>query len=212
MNRQVAEIERRILERLRDSDRLIVAIAGPPGSGKSTFAEALFAQLCASVGDAVALFGMDGFHVDNAILDRRGLRDRKGAPETFDATGYLHALRRLRAVPKEPVALPVFDRSMDLSRAAAVTIGPEHRIVLTEGNYLLLDETPWSDARRLFDLTIYLDTEESILERRLRQRWLDLGLSPRDAEKRALGNDLPNARFIKRKSAASDVTLRMDDG
>jgi pantothenate kinase len=210
VNRQVAEVERRILERLRDIDRLIVAIAGPPGSGKSTFAEALFAQLRDSVGDAVALFGMDGFHLDNAVLDRRGLRARKGAPESFDANGYLHALQRLRDPDRKPVALPVFDRSMDLSRAAAVIVEPKHRIVLTEGNYLLLDEAPWSNARQFFDLTIYLDARDGLLEDRLRRRWLDLGLSRVDADKKALDNDMPNALLIKRKSVAADITLPVD--
>ena len=211
MSRHIAEVSRRILSQSEHEDRLIVAIAGPPGSGKSTFAEALFADLRASIGDSVSLFSMDGFHLDNAVLDQRGLRERKGAPETFDAAGYLHALQRLRAPDRQAVALPIFDRSMDLSRAAAVVVRPEHRIVLTEGNYLLLDEAPWSDARRFFDLTIYLDADEEVLERRLRQRWLDLGLSPVQAEKRALDNDMPNALFIKQKSVTSDVTLRIDE-
>jgi pantothenate kinase len=131
---------------------------------------------------------------------------RKGAPETFDAGGFTHLLKRLRSAGE--VAIPVFDRDADLARAGADVVGAGDRILIVEGNYLLLDRAPWSTLRPLFDLTIFLATPEAELERRLIQRWRDQGLSPEAARVRAEGNDLPNARLVARHSAPADITLR----
>jgi len=117
--------------------RLIAARAGPPAAGKSTLA----AQLAAQIGTGAKGVPMDGFHYDEAVLHARGARDRKGAPDTFDAQGFFHLLRRLKA--EEEVAIPLFDRSLEISRAGADIVGPQDKILIVEGNYLLLKEAPW---------------------------------------------------------------------
>ncbi len=190
-----------IRKRAEGSQRFLVALAGPPGSGKSTLAVSLADAIPAS-----RVVPMDGFHYDNAVLIQRGLLPRKGAPDTFDAEGFIHLMRRLRS-PGE-VAIPVFDRAADLSRAGADVVVPQDRILIVEGNYLLLDDPRWKGLAGLFDLTVYLDVEESELERRLVQRWLDHGLAPDAARARALGNDIPNARLIAAQSRPADIRLR----
>jgi pantothenate kinase len=193
-----------IVERGRDLRRTVVALAGPPGAGKSTMSEKLLAALPAG---AAALVPMDGFHFDNAVLDEMGLRQRKGAPESFDCAGLAAALRRIRAGEGD-VAVPVFDRRADLARAGAAIIPAEARIILVEGNYLLLDRAPWSGLAPLFDLTIVIDVPIVALERRLITRWTDLGRSEEAARAWVEGNDLPNARLVIESSRRADVVWR----
>lgn len=193
-----------------DRARTIVAIAGAPGSGKSTLAEALVSELNARGDDTAAVLPMDGFHFDDLHLEPAGLRPRKGAPETFDTGGYAHALRRLRARDEPFVAVPVFDRTIEIARAGARLIPDSVRIVVTEGNYLLLDRMPWSDLRPLFDLTVFIDVAEAQLEQRLVQRWLNQGYDPADARAKAHGNDIPNARLVARASRRADITISQE--
>lgn len=178
--------------------RFIVALAGPPGAGKSTLGEALVAGL----GPGARLVPMDGFHFDDRVLARRGLSNRKGAPETFDIWGFLALMERLRAGGE--VAIPVFDRSMELARAAADVVTDQDRILVVEGNYLLLDEEPWRRLRGFFDLTLFLDVPEAELERRLLARW---AARPGGAEWVA-SNDMPNVRRVLQRSAPADRILR----
>jgi len=188
------------------AQRRVVAIAGPPGAGKSTVAAALERALDAARPGVAAVMPMDGYHLDNAILDARGLRAVKGAPETFDVDGLASDLDRVRAADR-PVLVPVFDRALDLARAGARAIGPDTPLVLVEGNYLLLDRAPWSGLADLFDVTVFLDVPEAELERRLVDRWRAHGHDAQAARARALGNDIPNARLVVGASRAADVTL-----
>lgn len=194
-----------IMARASGRDRLIVAIAGAPGSGKSTLAERLREKIAAS-GESVAVVPMDGFHFDDRVLVARGLLTRKGAPETFDVAGFRHLMMRLRAREAD-VAIPVFDRSIEIARAGAAIVPAETRIILVEGNYLLLDETPWDSLAGAFDLTLWLDVPVDELERRLMRRWLDHGLAPDKARAKALSNDIPNARRVASGSRKADFTL-----
>lgn len=182
--------------------RFMLGLAGPPGAGKSTLA----ADLAAILGPAAKVVPMDGFHYDDAVLATRGLRARKGAPETYDLAGFHNLLARLRAEPE--VAIPVFDRAVELSRAGADIIGPAHRFLLIEGNYLLLDEPGWRDLAPLFDLTAYLEVPEAELERRLLARWAQHGKSPKAARDWIEGNDMPNIRRSLRLGRPADITLR----
>ena len=142
---------------------------------------------------------MDGFHYDNAVLNELGLRARKGAPETFDYQGFLTTLQRIRSREFE-VAIPVFDRRADLARAGASIIHVAVKYVVVEGNYLLLDEPPWTGLAPCFDLTIFLDVPREELERRLLQRWLELGDSEEKARRWVAGNDMPNVdRVLSRR-------------
>lgn len=182
--------------------RFILALAGPPGAGKSTLSGALVAHL----GPGARVVPMDGFHYDDAVLAARGLSARKGAPETFDAAGFLNLMGRLRG--DEPdIAIPVFDRGLELSRAAADVVTPADRILIVEGNYLLLDEEPWCKLAPLFDLTVFLTVPEAELDRRLVARWAHHGRDAQAARAWIDGNDLPNARRVIAGSRPADLTL-----
>lgn len=179
-------------------DRVLVAVAGGPGSGKSTLTEALVARL-----ERAVLVPMDGFHLDDRVLDARGLRARKGAVETFDADGFAALAERL-AVPGSEVIFPIFDRGRELSVAGAGVVAPSDRIVVIEGNYLLLDRAPWNRVR--YDLTVALAVPEGELRHRLAARWRGFG-KDENAVAAHLANDLANARVVARTSRAADVTL-----
>jgi pantothenate kinase len=190
--------------------RVICAIAGAPGSGKSTLAEALVGHLNAREAGSAALLPMDGFHYDDLHLVPAGLRPRKGAPETFDVGGLRHTLIRLRARDEETVAVPVFDRDIEIARAGARLIPRSVRIIVAEGNYLLLDRAPWDSLRPCFDVTVRIDVPEPVLRARLTARWQGYGLSPAEIAAKVEGNDLPNGRMVRDDSAAADFVLRQD--
>jgi pantothenate kinase len=190
-----------IRQKAAGQGRYIVGLAGPPGAGKSTLAAALVASV-----PGARVVPMDGFHYDDAVLDARGLRSRKGAPETFDVAGFAHLLGRLRAGGE--VAIPVFDRSMELSRAAADVVTDADRVLVVEGNWLLLDEGPWAALAAFFDLTVMIDVPEAELDRRLLARWAHYGKTPEAARAWIDGNDMPNIRRVVQGSRKADVTLR----
>jgi pantothenate kinase len=181
--------------------RFIVAIAGAPAAGKSTFAVALARELPNS-----RVLQMDGFHYDNAVLDEAGLRSRKGAPETFDYPGFAATIKRIR--DQEPnIAIPVFDRTMDLARAGAVIVSESVKFIVVEGNYLLLDEPPWTGLAGYFDLTVFLEAPRPELHRRLMSRWLDLGRTPEQAANWVNSNDMPNVDRVLSCRRPADFTF-----
>ena len=200
---EIASIAAAIFKRAAGAQRFVVAIAGPPGSGKSTLAQRLNVVLPE---DASAVVPMDGFHFDDVVLDSRGLRPRKGAPETFDYAGFAALLKRIRAGEPE-IAIPVFDRSMELSRAGASIIGSVVKFVLVEGNYLLLDEEPWSALSGLFDFSIFVDVPRGELERRLLERWRGHGKSDEDARAWIASNDLPNIERVLARRRQADLVV-----
>jgi pantothenate kinase len=181
--------------------RLRVAVAGPPGAGKSTFAAALVDRL----GPGAALVPMDGFHLDNAVLRDRGLLPRKGAPETFDALGFVRMIERLGADGE--VVVPGFDRTRDIAIAGAAVVGPECRIAVVEGNYLLYRDAPWVRLAPLWDLRVMIAPPAEVLEERLVRRWIDHGLPQDDAVARARGNDMRNAEAVLSLSTEADEVL-----
>lgn len=201
---EIATIAATIFKRADKGRRFIVAIAGAPGAGKSTLSEKLLGLFPEG---SAAVVPMDGFHFDDAVLHKRGLRARKGAPETFDYRGFAALLRRIRSVEPD-VAVPVFDRNMELARAGASVIDSEVKFVLVEGNYLLLDEAPWNELSPFFDFAIYLDLPRNELERRLMQRWRDHGKSDKEARDWIAGNDLPNIERVMQKRRPADLVVR----
>ena len=203
----IAHIAATIFRHAAGRERFLVAIAGPPGSGKSTLAERLLELL---VEAPAALVAMDGFHFDNQVLKERGLLDRKGAPETFDFDGFKTTLQRLRSVSGD-IAVPLFDREADLARAGASVVRAGDRIVVVEGNYLLLNEAPWNELAGLFDYTVFLDVPRGALAHRLVQRWLDHGLSEEEARERAFSNDMVNAERVIASLMEPDVTIRFEE-
>ncbi len=195
----------RIILAKAPSQRTIIALAGPPGSGKSTIAETLAARLNADEPDSAAVVPMDGFHYDDMVLIARGLRPRKGAPETFDCAGYAHMMSRLAANAEEEIAVPVFDRAIEISRGSARIIPQSVRYIITEGNYLLLRREPWSKLRQFFDVTVFLQVNRDELQRRLLQRWQNL--SAEELVAKMEGNDLPNAETVLNETAKADFIL-----
>lgn len=199
------DIVKTLRQQAQTHARFMVGIAGPPGSGKSTMGERLRDVLSAQ-GESAIVVPMDGFHFDDAVLNARGHRPRKGAPFTFDVAGFEVLLKRIKA--REPdIAIPVFDRSMELSRAAADIVTDEAKFILVEGNYLLLNQSPWDRLKPLLDFTIFLDVPEAELERRLMQRWLDLDFAEERAKAWIASNDLPNIRTVRQGSAKADLTV-----
>lgn len=201
---ELGAIASAIFRRAAGRERFIVAIAGPPGSGKSTLAHELAALL--PQGSAIVV-PMDGFHYDDAVLNARGLRSRKGAPETFDFGGFRSLLSRIRSREEDEVAIPVFDRSIELSRAGAAIVARGTRFVLVEGNYLLLDEEPWSGLGALFDFTLAMEVPVDILESRLVERWREHGKTDEEGRAWIASNDRPNIDRVMARRRAADLTV-----
>jgi len=175
--------------------RAVLGIAGAPASGKSTLAALLLAELERQRPGEVVGVGMDAFHLGHRVLVRRGQTGIKGAPETFDAVGYLHLLHRIRT-ETGTVYAPEFERAIEDSLAHVVEIGPEVGLVVSEGNYLLLAEPPWDRVRGLLDEAWFVHLEDTERQRRMVVRHLRHGHDPADAEARTYGNDERNARLV----------------
>lgn len=188
-------------------ERRILAVAGAPGSGKSTLAEGLVAAIEERRPGTAAILPMDGFHFDDEVLVPRGWRPRKGAPHTFDVGGFAALLARLRANAEDEIAVPRFDRDLEIARAGARIVPRSVRLIVAEGNYLLLDAAPWSDLRAAFDRSAFLDVPMDDLTRRLTSRWEGYGLGGAAMVEKMEGNDLPNARTVITKSAPADVAV-----
>jgi pantothenate kinase len=172
--------------------RAVLGLCGPPASGKSTLAE----RLVAAVGPEAVVVPLDGFHLQDDELARLGRLDRKGAPDTFDVGGYLALLRRIRTGPAETVYAPSFDRDREISLAGAIAVLPSHRLVVTEGNYLLLDAPGWRHVRDLLDECWFLTGDDDLRRTRLIDRHVRHGRSRAAATEWVLRSDEPNARLV----------------
>ncbi len=191
-------------ELLARPGRQVMAIAGAPGAGKSTLVERLADAL---TDQPVAILPMDGFHYDDAVLHAMGRRPWKGAPDTFDVGGLRSVLMRLRDPAEGAVAVPVFDRDLEISRGSARIIPPQTRLILAEGNYLLLDRDPWRSLRPCFDTTVLIEVPEAELRRRLRQRWVGYGLTEAEIDFKLDQNDVPNGRVVLESSGPVQYIL-----
>ena len=148
---------------------------------------------------------MDGFHLDDAILSSQNLLPRKGSPETFDVMGLKSFLIRLAS--ESEVIVPIFDRSLELSRSSAVTISENKKIIIVEGNYLLLNSRPWNELNNYFDSRVMIHCEESVLEKRLIDRWKGFNLTQDQINQKVYENDLPNGVDVIQNSIEADYYL-----
>jgi pantothenate kinase len=184
--------------------RTVLGIAGAPASGKSTLADLLLAELDRRRPGAAVGIGMDAFHIGHRVLLRRGLTDVKGAPETFDAVGFMNLLHRIRS-ESGTIYAPEFDRDIEDSLAHVVEIGPEVKLVVTEGNYLLLDTPPWDGVRPLLDEAWFVHLTDDERRRRMVARHQRHGHDPATAQARTFGNDERNAQLVN--AAPNDPDL-----
>jgi pantothenate kinase len=198
---EIAEAMDALRRRLVPGTRVILGIAGAPGSGKSTFAEWIRQQF--GPGQAVVV-PMDGFHLGNAIIDGTPLRQRKGAMETFDAGGYLSLLRRLVRRDEPVVYAPEFRRTLDEPVAASIAVPAEVPLIITEGNYLLMEHQPWKDVRAQLDEVWFVDTPPVLRLARLVERHVSFGMDRTAAEAWANGPDEANAVLIQATRPAAD--------
>jgi len=193
---------------LASESRAVLGIAGSPGAGKSTLVDELLDRIRAVKGDDwVAHIPMDGFHLADAQLDRIGARGRKGAPDTFDAAGYAHLLERVRREVDEPVYVPGFDRTLEQPLAAALVVLPSAQLVVTEGNYLLLDDPHWERARRAMAAVWFVASEETMRVERLVARHIQFGKSPHDARAWVATTDQRNAELVAATVGSADRVI-----
>ncbi|GAA2096406.1 nucleoside/nucleotide kinase family protein [Microlunatus panaciterrae] len=195
---------------LQRPGRAVLGIAGAPGSGKSTLADELTAAIDDDFPGQVVQVGMDAFHLAQRVLNRHGLAHVKGAPETFDCYGYIDLLERIREHTDHPVYAPEFRREIEESIAHAVEIAPAVRLVVTEGNYLLLNAEPWDGVRSRLDEVWFVHLQDSIRRSRLQARHTHYGLGTDAAETKTLGSDEANARLVNSSRGNPDVWVEVN--
>ncbi|MGW7422637.1 nucleoside/nucleotide kinase family protein [Streptomyces sp. NPDC054813] len=187
--------------------RAILGIAGSPGAGKTTLAERLVRELNGAGEPWVAQVPMDGFHLADVELDRLGLRDRKGAPATFDAAGYAALLRRVREGTGEVVYAPGFERVLEQPLAGVIPVPPTARLVVTEGNYLLLAEGAWARVRPSLDEVWFCEIDEAERIRRLVARHEEFGKGHAQAVAWVAGTDQRNADLVAATRDRADLVV-----
>lgn len=202
-----AECTQRVAAWIASGRRTLLGIVAPPGAGKSSFAQAL----AAAFAQAVQVVPMDGFHLANAELARLGRAGRKGAPDTFDAAGYVNLLQRIRAQRDgEVLYAPDYRREFEEAIAGAIAIEAHTPLVVTEGNYLLLQDGAWSQVRSVVDEVWYLDVQEAVRHQRLLERHMRFGRSRAQALAWIAQTDEPNALRIAQGRALADQWVAWD--
>ena len=199
----------RILELSRSSDtRILIGIVGKPGAGKSTVTAKLKEIL---PNEETKILSQDGYHLSNAQLKELGRADRKGAPDTFDPKSFTELLRRVARDIEHDIYFPIFHREIEESIAAEGVITPKTKIVLVEGNYLLLDSHGWHEVADHLDETWYLNIDDELRLKRLVARHIEFGKDPEFAHAWAHGTDEANARLIETTKVRADAFFTMGD-
>jgi pantothenate kinase len=203
---RVRDLVARATALVDDRRRAVLGICGPPGAGESRLAE----ELVAAIGQHAVLVPMDGFHLHDDELARLGRLDRKGAPDTFDAGGYAALLRDLGEQPEVVRYAPRFDRDREVSLAGAIRVEPGHRLVVTEGNYLLLDRPDWRDVRAQLDECWYVDVDDDLRRQRLVDRHVRHGRARDQAAAWVQRVDEPNAVLVAGTRDRADLVVSVD--
>jgi pantothenate kinase len=196
----------RAQELARSGQRRILGITGEPGSGKSRLASDLLNQL----GDVAVGLPMDSYHLSNEQLELLGRHARKGAPDTFDVHGYIEILRRVRSQDADVIYAPRFHREIEESIAAEIAIAPHTPLVITEGNYLLVDDMAWSGVRSQLDEVWFVEVDPATRQERLIARHMSYGRQAGEAEAWALGSDERNAEIIRQTRSRADCIVRFE--
>jgi pantothenate kinase len=187
--------------------RAVLGVTGSPGAGKSTLVEVLLRQLPA---DAVAHVPMDGFHLADVALRRLGRLQAKGAPDTFDAGGYIALLRRLRADAEDVIYAPAFERDLEQPLAGAIAVPRAARLVLTEGNYLLVEDGRWAEVRPELDEVWFCDPRSEVRMAQLIARHVGFGKDPEHAKAWVQAVDEGNAALVESSRGRADLIVPAD--
>jgi len=191
-----------------EKSRFIFAIAGAPGSGKSTLTQSLHQLIKEKHQRSCQIIAMDGFHLDNQILINKGLIDVKGSQQTFDLIGFEQLLMDIK-INQATIKVPIFDRDIDAVVENAYEVDTDTQIILVEGNYLLLKQFGWQKLAQYFDYSAYLEVPIDVLRERLVERWLNQNLDIDVAIAKTDSNDLPNAQLVINESNPADINLRL---
>ena len=188
-------------------DRILIGIAGKPGAGKSTLSAYLLSELQSK---QVTVVPMDGYHLSNAVLQQLSRADRKGAPDTFDATGFGALLKRIRSENSADIYYPIFDRAIEESIAAQGVVSAGTKVVIVEGNYLLHDQGDWEEVAGLLDEIWFIDVDDEIRLQRLIARHIAFGKTPAEAESWSRGSDEVNAEIIEQTRSRANAVIHLD--
>ena len=195
-----------------DNGRYFLGITGCPAAGKSMLAKNLTDEINFRTGDDLAaIVPMDGFHLPNSILKERGLLNSKGTPETFDAGAFVELINRLHEFPNRSIMCPAYDRKIHDPVENSITIQPGNRLIIVEGNYLLLNVSPWNIIRTKMNEVWYIDTPLKAVKERLLRRHIAGGASKDETERKVESVDLPNAELIKKTLLFADKIVNLDN-
>ncbi len=198
------------LSKTADKDRYFLGITGCPAAGKSMLARKLTDEInLRTGGDLAVVVPMDGFHLPNSMLEKRGLTKVKGAPETFDADSFVELINRLHEFPDQRIMCPAYDRKIHDPVENSITIQPGNRLIIVEGNYLLLNRSPWNIIRTKMNEIWYVDTPLKIVKERLLSRHIAGKANIDEAERKVASVDLPNAELIKKTLSFADKIVNL---
>ena len=215
MIKKINKLATELLKTLSDSpdqSRYFLGITGCPAAGKSMLAKKLTDEINLRIGDDLAaVVPMDGFHLPNCILKKCGLTKIKGAPETFDADSFVELINRLHESPERNIMCPAYDRKTHNQVENSITIKPCNRLIIVEGNYLLLNTHPWNTIRTKMDEVWYIDTPLETIKERLLYRHMSGGVDKDEAERKVASVDLPNAELIKKTLSFADKIVDLNN-